>query len=144
MSMTTEEATDAMLARVKAAVDAYDATIVIQWPGRKTEDYRPPADDVRWMRVSVQHNSGGQASLSGALGKKRWRREGEIFVQCFNPLSKGGSPVAVEMACVIRDAFEATGTGGVWYREAKINDVGTDRAWYHVNASSHFQYDTVR
>lgn len=143
MSTTTPVAVDEMMAVVKAAVDAYDPTIEVRWPG--VEKQSPPAGDIRWMRVSYAHDDSDQASLAGADGARRWRRQGQLFVQCFAPLAAGGLPVASEMACVIRDAFEGKATtSGVWFRRATTNEVGPSASWYQVNASSTFEYDTVR
>ena len=93
----------------------------------------------------MQHTDGGQASLSCEHGKRRWRREGFVIVQCFAPLDAGGITLAQRMAESVRDAYQGQATpGGVWFRRATTQEAGPDSAWFQVNAVIQFTYDEVR
>lgn len=146
MSTTTANARDEMLAIVKAALDALPPGLVVYWPGDEEDgDNTPPAED-RWVRITIKHDDGGQASLAGADGKRRWRRTGHVYVQCFAPLAKGGLTVSSAMACAVRDAFQQSRStpGGVWFRNANADDIGADRHWYNSNAETEFNYHEVK
>lgn len=123
------------------ALEAFD-DVVVQWQG--IDKLEPPAADVDWMRVTVEHDSGNQASLAGADGARRWRRTGTVIVQNFAQLNKGSSDRAEEMACAVRDAYQGRATeSGVWFRNCGIREVGPDKFWYQTNAFATFEYDEV-
>lgn len=97
-----------------------------------------------WARVRVQHSTGRQASLSGSTGKRRWERTGFLLVQLFTPLF-GGQVLADEIASIILNAFEGYSTSsGVWFRNARMNEIGKDGAWLQTNILVDFQYDEVK
>ena len=46
---------------------------------------KPPETEIPWARVSIQHYSGGQASLASFDATKRWRRTGSVFNKYSRP-----------------------------------------------------------
>lgn len=143
MTTTTPNARDEMSARVVEVRDTLFPATVIYWQGVDT--LAPPAADVEWWRVTIQHSESEQASLACDEGKRRWRRYGILTVQCFAPLEAGGLTRAEEMACAVRDAFQSRATdGGVWFKRCTIREVGPDKSWYLFNASIPFEYDEVK
>lgn len=144
MTATYEQARDEMLALVKDAADIAAPGIRIDWQGK--ENNTPPPLDAEWLAVSLRHSEGGQASLSCEHGKRRWRRNGMLSVQCFAPLSAGGLKRAMELACAFRDAIQdSKGTAsGVWFREPVAKEIGPDRNWFNANTSARFTYDEVK
>lgn len=111
------------------------------WDG--VEQSTPPAPLDTWARVTIRHTNGGQATLSGAFGKRRWARSGLLLVQCFVPLPKGGVDAAVAMGELLLNGVQSAQTpNGVWFRNATSNEVGKDDPWYQVNFSANFTYDT--
>jgi hypothetical protein len=92
----------------------------------------------------VQHTAGRQASLSGASGTKRWERSGFLIVQLFTPILQGQSS-ADSLVGIIRGAFEGYSTpSGVWFRNPRISEVGSDGTWYQTNILVDFLYDEVK
>lgn len=146
MTASYTEARDEMMALVAAAKAIVAPTARIEWEGGP-ESATSPGQTEEWLHVSMQHDVTGsrQASLSCANGKRRWRREGMLFVQCFAPLSAGGLKRAMVLAVAFRDAFQASqGTpGGVWFRNPTAREIGPDRNWFNANASARFTYDEV-
>lgn len=110
------------------------------WDGVGT---RPEPDPAKtWLEVVIRHASGGQASLSDAAGKRKFARLGIVTVAIYFPLGQeGGLVKGKRLAQVARAAFEGKATAsGVWFRNARIVEVGIDRAWYHFNVIAEFRY----
>lgn len=134
---------DESFALINAAVTAWDSTVKKYWQG--VPSAQAPASNDTWLRVSLQHVSGNQASLAGVDGVRRWNRTGFITVQCFAPLASGSVKKATELACVVRDALQGKQTAScVWFRNPRINEVGEDKDWFNVNATIDFNYDELR
>jgi hypothetical protein len=151
MSADTPTARDQMYAIAAQALAAFPG-LVVKYDGVDSLD--PPPSDQDWVRVGIQHEDGGQASLSGPVnGKVRWGRNGFIFAQCFAVQAPAvvapGQPVGIDKAmmyaCAVRDAFQGRATdGGVWFRNCNAREVGPDKSWYQANASITFDYDEVK
>lgn len=100
----------------------------------------PPA----WGRVGMFHTGGGQASLSNTMGRRRWERRGFVMISLFTPQGDGLS-TSDEICKIVMDALEgATTPSGVWFRHARINEVGVDGAWHQANVLADFSYDEVK
>lgn len=142
MTTTSENAINECGAVFKALADT-------SWPQAEqryvgNEKNNPPQDK-DWFRWNMQHTDGGQSSLSNDNGKRRWRREGLILVQCFGLLDKGGLTRGRRMAESVRDAYQGIATpGGVWFRNATVQEIAQDGRHYQVNAIIQFHYDEVR
>lgn len=151
MTATTPTARDEMVAIVRVALAAFPG-LVVKYDGVDSQD--PPSANTDWVRVSIQHEDGGQASLSGPVnGVTRWGRTGFIFVQCFArqaptdaaPGDAIGIDKALIYACAVRDAFQGRATdSGVWFRNCNAREVGPDKSWFQANASITFDYDEVK
>lgn len=149
MTATYEQARNEMFALVQAARDAELTGVHTEWQGKPPKDNNaPPPQGSEWIRVSVQHDSRGsrQASLACHSGRRRWRRTGSLYVQCFAPIQSGGLARAMQMACVFRDAVQAsTGTpGGVWFRDPTASEGEVEKNWECAIASARFTYDEVK
>lgn len=147
MPTTTPNAVDEMLTLVRAAGLLLSATLHMEWDGKPDPSNAPPPQDAEWIRAAVQHDpeASFQGSLSCQHGVRRWRREGQLYVQCFAPLKAGGLTRAMEMACAFRDALQGASTpGGVWFRRVTAREVGPHNSLYQANTSARFQYDEVK
>lgn len=143
MTVNSQQAERECVAIFRSIEDARWAGAEIRFDGVESND-SPPSDN-HWFHFTFQHTDGGQGSLANHEGKRRWRREGLIIVQCFGLLDKGGKTLAQRMAESVRDAYQgATTPGGVWFRRATTSEVGQDPPHYQVNATINFEYDDVR
>lgn len=143
MTCTSQQAERESVAIFKAMADLTWPLAEQRYDGNESRD--PPPSNKSWFRWTFQHTDGGQASLANHEGKRRWRREGLIMVQCFGLLDKGGKTLAQRMAESVRDAYQGAATpGGVWFRNATTSEVGNDGPHYQVNAITQFNYDEVR
>lgn len=150
MTSTTPLARTEMYAIAAAALAPFPG-LVVQYDG--VDSPEPPNADTDWVRISVQHEDGGQASLTGGTGSTRWGRNGFIFAQCFSrqapvdaaPGDLIGVDKAMQYACAVRDAFQGRASdSGVWFRNCNAREVGPDKSWYQANASITFDYDEVK
>ncbi|ABP63582.1 BcepGomrgp11 [Burkholderia phage BcepGomr] len=116
----------------------------IAWEGR--ESARPPDGSAPYVAIFIKHVDGQQASLTDPDMLRRWSRDGLITVQCFGMLSAGqGLEDATYQATIAMRAFEGKqSANGIWFRNARIKEIGSDRGWYQVNMIVEFEYDEVR
>lgn len=119
------------------------APIRVEWPGVDAGD--PPPADKPYARITLRHTTSRQATF-GPTGGRRFTRPGLITVQVFTPLSGGqGLSLAEKCAIIARDAFEGRGTAsGIWFRNARIQEIGPDGTWYQMNVLVEFVYDELR
>ncbi len=138
MTATVEQARDQMLGLIQAAWPV-DKTLI--YDGFKGE--KPEAQEV-WGRVSVRHNSGGQASLSKQGGRSRYVRRGTIYVNLFAPPGDGLRALD-PLTKTILDAIEGkTTAGGVWFTQVRVREMGIVEGSYQVNVLANFSYDEVK
>lgn len=143
MPTTVAEARDQMSQVLKDAIDEsddYEDTLIL-W---KDTDADPPNSTKEpWIRFAVHHSSGRQASLSGALGTKRYRRNGIVRVRLFTAKGEGHSTSDV-LGPIIMHAYEAGDTpDGVWFRNVRIQEVGVSGGWFETDILADFEYDEI-
>lgn len=151
MSCDTPTATNEMMAFIATALAAFPG-LVVKYDGVDKMD--PPDATKDWTAAHIKHDDSGQGSLCGPIqGRTRWRRHGQIAVQCFAQLAPTGAAPgdrigkdkAMIYACAVRDAFQGRATdGGVWFRNCNAKEVGPDKSWYQANATITFEYDEVK
>ena len=145
MSLTRYQAIDEMAAIFKTAweVTASQNGDRIKWENVGTKSI-PPDLNLPWARFVLRHATAFQATLSNAVGARRFRRLGILTVQLFQPIGKGLSG-DVDLAKIVLDAYEGqTTTGGIIFREVVIQEVGPDGDFYQVNIVVSFEYDEVK
>ena len=101
----------------------------------------PPANSA-WARVTLRHATGGQSSLSGADGTKRWTQTGTVIAQVFAPIGDGKKK-AYELAELVVNAYRDA-RGSVWYRNPHLKEAGRDGAFNQINVYVTFEYDETR
>lgn len=136
--MTFDEARDIIL---KVFKDAWDLTgFPVTWtdvPGSA------PTSETVWARATIRHATGAQASLAGENGARRWARTGTVYIQVFAPVGDG-SKAGYEAAQIVVNAFQASRHENVWFRDVRMNEVGTSGAFEQLNVLATFSYDDVR
>ncbi len=141
MTATFAEATEDILTFFKAAWDS--TTWPADYPNAPLLVPLPPSPPTPWARVRIQHFP-GSTSLSGGLGTQRFERNGVFVAQIFVTAGEGLSR-ANSLAKIVADAFEGMATPRhVWFRNARINDVGPDGDFYQVNFLTDFTYDEIK
>jgi hypothetical protein len=135
--MTADEARDEMLAVFKAAWDTTTAA------GNVTYSDKPAnVPNAAWARVTVRHANGRQSSLAGAMGPKRYTQTGTLWVQVFAPVGDG-MVTAYALAQTVVNAYR-TARGTVWYRNPRMQEVGSSGAFEQINVLTDFTYDDTR
>jgi len=143
MSLTRKQAIDEILALFKAAWDttAYASRVKYDNVGTTSS---PPSGQEPWCRVVLRHSASNQATLSGAVGTRRFRRYGVLTVQLFDLPGKGLSG-AEDLSKIIMDAYEGkTSPGGVIFRRVRTNEIGPDGDFYQINIVAEFEYDEIK
>lgn len=119
------------------------APVRVEWPG--VDSQTPPEASKPWARIVVRHTTSKQATF-GTVGHRRFLRPGLVTVQVFTPLTNGGGLLLAEkLGIIARDAFEGRSTdSGIWFRNARLQEVGPDTEWFQMNLVVEFEYEEVR
>ena len=142
MSLTITEARDDILKM------AYDAWVAAGYTANNLiyddKDGSIPTNGERWARITVRHETGSQASLSGGLGTQKYLRTGTVFVQIFEPSGEGLSSID-NSAKIIMDAFEGKSSpNGVWFRNVTFQEIGPDGNFFNGNVTIGFEYNELK
>lgn len=142
MSLTFQEARDAVLGRFKAQWDADTPAVTGSVPPVQWQNVREPAAEdtgAPWARVFINHQPSGDHTLGGE-GNRLFERLATVFVQIFVPVGEGLA-LADQLAKIAADAFEGKRAGEVWFRNVRMQEVGPDGPWFQVNVSATATYD---
>lgn len=134
--MNIVEARDAMLGVFKAYWDTTGFSVVYG------DVPAPSTPAAVWARADVKHALRKQGSLSGALDTMVYESNGLVFIEIYAPIGDGGKQ-AYALAEGVVNAFEDAHLD-IWFRNVRAIEVGTEGAYYQVNAIAEFNYDTVR
>ncbi len=95
-----------------------------------------------WVRLNIGHADGFQSSI-GAPSKNRFRRNGLITAQVFQPSGKA-SKEARQKADQIVNAYLGRDDAGIHYYDVQAREIGDDGAgWYQINVLIYFRYDHI-
>lgn len=136
--MKTEDAIDIILQIFK---DAWDPTGYLAIYDDQTGEI--PTSETPWARATIKHATGGQSSLSGSSGTKRFTETGTVFVQVFTPVGDG-STACYQLATLVRDGYRDARDPQVWFKNVLLNEVGISGAFRQINVQATFSYDEVR
>lgn len=143
MSLTRKEAVDEICAVFKTAWDTTGHGSRVKYDNVGNTSV-PPSGQDPWARVAIRHATSAQASLSGTVGSRRFRRTGVLTVQVFEPAGQGLSGTT-DLPKIVQDAFEGVSTpGGVWFRDVAINEIGPDKSYFQTNVVAFFEYDEIK
>lgn len=76
------------------------------------------------------------------MGTKRYTQTGTLWVQVFAPVGDG-MVTAYGLAQAVVNAYR-TARGTVWYRNARMQEVGSSGAFEQINVLTDFTYDDTR
>ncbi len=138
MTLTFKEATDDMNAIMKTVSDA--EAFVVHWANRKT----PRATtDGAFVEFMIRH-AGGQQDTLGGIGSRSFIRVGTAVARVFTQTGKGLSS-AYDLAKSIVDAYEGVHSpNGVWFRNVRIQEMGTDGNFFELQVLIEFEYNETK
>jgi hypothetical protein len=93
--------------------------------------------------LSLRHATARQVSLANDVGQKRWNPTGTLWIQIFAKVGDGLA-TAYSLAQTVVDAYRVARGGAVWYRNPRLNEVGTTGGHEQINVLVDFSYDDVR
>lgn len=135
-------ARDEILAFFRTAwtANGESSSVPVLWDDVKGEI---PANTA-WARVTVQHASGEQATLSDHVGNRKFRREGLVTIQVFTQFGQGLRKADV-LGKIAADAFEGKATQNqIWFRDVTVNEIGQSGDWFQTNVLVSFIYDEIK
>jgi hypothetical protein len=143
VSLTRAQAKDIINGLVKTAVDAYNATtnpdIAVYYDGTDPANHD---GDSPQFRVYIRHGDSEQGTL-GAVGNRRFDRQGVVIVQIFTPFADGFT-LDDTLVTVARNCFEGVTASGVWFRGVKAQEIGKSGGLYQTNVTANFEYSERR
>lgn len=95
-----------------------------------------------WVRLSVRNQLSEQESL-GPKGRRKYRREGAIMVQCF-ALADTGMASLDNVVMAVRTVFEGEKFDGVFVDDTVTREVGPDGRWFMTVVESFFHYNQTK
>lgn len=134
--MTRDEARDEMFRHVTESVALVDTPPDILWPDTPQDI---PAGQT-WIRPTIRHAGGSQASLSNQNGIRQFKHYGVLMVQCFSPVGDG-MVSSDKLVQTMLTYFETVKSSPVWYRNIRAIEIGKSGAAEQVNFMADFQYD---
>jgi hypothetical protein len=143
--LTRVQARDEILALVKGVTDTITDLLVV-WDDTKQVAPDPAAAGDRprtWVRATVQHLVSEQAALAGADSQRMYTRRGLVTLQLFTP--NGDGLVSNDtISTQLQEALQGISSpGGVWFRNARANEVGQTGPWFQSNILTDFEYDSI-
>lgn len=147
MTATYDEAKDEIFSQFYTAWKAQSAAIAgyepEAWWQNLEKPYKPPQDKF-WVRVSTQSVIEEQSTFRDGV-EKRYTGSGLVFVQLFCPKTLGDADtLGGKLAEVARNAFRGKKTtGGVWFRNVRINNLEPEELFYRFNVVAEYEYDEV-
>lgn len=144
------QARDEMAVMLKTAWDAADWASYgisdapeIKWQGRGGDE--PFAAGLPAITWSAMHSRERQAALSDDIGNRLYEPHGLIVMQSRGPLISGnGFEVAERLAIIAKEAYRGKSTANcIWFRNARIQEVGPDAGWFLFNTYVEFEYNEV-
>lgn len=107
------------------------------------KDLKPamPKDETKaWARVTIRHQGG----MATAIGNRKFRRTGMVWVQCFVPATDGlARTVAQALAALAQEAYESA-TGEVSFKNATVAEKNPDGLFARADCTADFWWDQVR
>lgn len=140
MSATYEEAVDQMLGILVAV---WDPSIPIFY---ENSDKEKPSgtQDEKYLRAFVRHVMNPNRTLSGGVGSTLYERSGTLTFHVHTPIGKG-LQLSYALCKVLTDAYESkTTSGGVWFRNARVKEVGRTDNSFQSNVLIDFNYHELK
>jgi hypothetical protein len=117
----------------------WGSTTPIAWPD---VPFAPP-DNKTWVRVNISGIAGRQVT-AGAPGANRFRQNGMVMIQVFQPEGQAGIDGRAKAAAIV-DMFQGASTsGGVHFERVYATQVGPDgHGFYQVNVVAFYWHDNL-
>lgn len=109
---------------------------------RYDDQNAPAANNATWVRFTIKHADGFQASI-GSPGSNKFRKVGNIIIQIFQPQGQASIDARAK-ADVIEAIFRGKDYQGIHFFDVCAQEIGNDgHGWYQINVKVKFQYDSI-
>lgn len=102
-----------------------------------------PASELVWARVTLKHATGTQTTLSGRVGGRQFEQKGTVTIQVFAPVGDG-STAGYSTAQALKTVLENPNVSDIWYRNARLLEIGRSGAFEQINVLADFSYTDVK
>lgn len=144
MSCSFAQARDHILTVFKTAWDPTGFPAVYPSKAEDPDNGGDTPSAAVWARATIRHADGFQSSLTGPLEElKRFSNVGVVIIQVFGKIGDG-STAAYDAAQTVATAYRKSRDIPVWFRNVRINEVGTRGPFDQINVLADFTYDDVR
>ncbi len=99
-------------------------------------------DGTKWVRLSIQFNSGAQDSL-GKVTNRKFVKWGLVFVQVFTPSNKGTNDND-DLCHAALNLLDGVRINNLWMYNGKIDTIGSDGEYYQQNVVVDFEFENIR
>lgn len=117
------------------------------WPNHKAQEHQ---EDETWARWNLDYVYGDQVSLVGPNKKRKFMKEGLIYINVYTPLG-AGLVSARNASQVAVFAYEGQRTpSDVWFRDVRIESEGhghgggKNKSWWTTLVVAKFIYEHLR
>lgn len=91
-----------------------------------------------WARVTLRHENGEQASLTGGIGTILYDNTGTLFIQVFTPIGQG-STENYDLCDMLVSAYRKANKE-TWFRNVRMQEVGSTGNFQQHNVLIDFTY----
>ena len=125
-----------------AILNAFNAAWADRQPvDTDNDDFNEPQGEP-WARIVIRTQPTSQDTL-GRIGNRKFLRVGIVFLQLFAPVKTGTYDLDI-LAEEMRELFEGTRLGGIWFYETQLTENGEDGKYYSYTLQSLFNYEQVK
>lgn len=97
-----------------------------------------------WGRITLQTVDERQSAFENSSPNTKHTTTGLVFIQLFCPRTlDNGLTNLSKLATVAKNTFRNNQTpGGIWFKNARINELPDEQNWCRLNVIAEYQYDT--
>lgn len=121
------------------------APVLIFEPLEKGVSPHPSTGALPWARVTVRHATGFDAAIGLGGNRKRFRRTGTLWLQCFAPNEDGsGWGLSRQLAMIGQSVYQGARTVNVTFNNVALIERGQDGSFYRTDITAQFKWDELQ
>lgn len=121
------------------------APVLIFEPLEKGVSPHPSTGALPWARMTVRHGAGYDAAIGLGGNRKRFRRTGTVWLQCFAPNEDGsGWSLSRQLAMIGQSVYQGARTTNVTFNNVALLERGQDGGFYRTDITAQFKWDELQ
>ncbi len=105
-----------------------------------------PPHNAAWARIQIRHIDAPQATLGDTTTKRRFENTGVLLIEISAANeTTSDKTLAQNLAKIAKSAFQGktSANGAVWFRDVRVQEIGTVGPWYRLSVVAEFRYDEL-